>query len=161
MAENGCLKDGNFQNLEGVNGRMTSLSVSNVNVVANLNVVLQSANTSITLVQNSLYIVNAVAASGADVWTLPKLADTDAGAIIEIFCAVEPGDGSNKLTIRVDGVDNIDDGKGMYGQLALVQDLAGCTTVTGATGSTGTALQSALITVQSAAAGAGTEKVPM
>ena len=146
MGEVGCLRDGNFQNLEvGGVGTITSLTVSNVNVVPDLSVVKQSGNTGAEdLVKNSLYIMTVASSSAAaNVWTLPALASTDAGAIIEVYCPIDAGNGTNKLIISVHADDA--DVTSMYGTILLYQPAIA--TVASATAAIGASTQSALISV--------------
>tara|TARA_Y100001970_G_C14173205_1_gene825367 strand:+ start:270 stop:749 length:480 start_codon:yes stop_codon:yes gene_type:complete len=81
MGEVGCLKDGNFQNLE----------VENLTTY-HRNVITHTANSSITLTDNdssSLIFVNAE--SGTNVITLPAVANVSGGWNIRVILAATAG----------------------------------------------------------------------
>ena len=120
MAEVGCLKDGAFQNME-VSGtsNISTLNVSNVTVVPDLTVNTMDseadATTDLVLVKNTFNIVtNSRTTGSANTYTLPTLAASGSGAIVEIYCAVPAGDADGTVIIAAEGAK-------IYGSVVMAQ----------------------------------------
>ena len=104
MAESGCLKDGNFQNLEATTSNITNLKVGGANVIADLDVVIidphagthaasgTEAAATFSLTANSLNILSKISTTASPcVLDLPSLTATSAGTIVQVLLATNQG----------------------------------------------------------------------